>query len=251
MTDNLGRARCACAAGYTGANCYNVICGATSCPRYEQCRQQPDNSYVCDNYDCTLVSCSGRGACTDGVNGYTCLCIGTGYTGEECETEIDECASGACQNGATCQDTFNGYTCTCAVGYRGEFCERDSCYMNQCAAGVCIAHATNYTCQCNGTGFTGVLCNTPLPTESQSAGSSQEEDSDDTNTYIAVAAAAIMLSLSLFAFITFQITHARRRRDTENRDVKRAKSTGSAISGFSIRSGASLGSAFPTYETAY
>lgn len=45
------------------------------------------------------------------------LCIlTTGFTGEVCQVDIDECASTPCHNGAKCLDRPNGYECECAEG---------------------------------------------------------------------------------------------------------------------------------------
>lgn len=40
----------------------------------------------------------------------------TGFTGEMCQVDIDECASTPCHNGAKCLDRPNGYECECAEG---------------------------------------------------------------------------------------------------------------------------------------
>ena len=37
----------------------------------------------------------------------------TGFTGETCDTEIDECESNPCFNGAACEDLVGNYTCHC------------------------------------------------------------------------------------------------------------------------------------------
>ena len=58
----------------------------------------------------------------DGNNSYTCICD-AGYTGDNCETNINECDPNPCQNGGTCTDGINSYTCTCPLGYSGDDCE--------------------------------------------------------------------------------------------------------------------------------
>ena len=60
--------------------------------------------------------------CTDGINSYTCNCS-TGYTGSDCETDIDDCQPDLCQNGGTCNDLVNGYNCACPACFMGDNCE--------------------------------------------------------------------------------------------------------------------------------
>jgi Notch-like protein len=63
-----------------------------------------------------------------------------GYTGANCETNINDCASNPCQHGGTCTDGVGGYTCTCVPGYDGTNCENDidDCASNPCQNdGVC------------------------------------------------------------------------------------------------------------------
>ena len=50
-----------------------------------------------------------------------CLCV-DGFGGENCEHDIDECASNPCQNGAICHDYVNSYTCECKSGFSGTNC---------------------------------------------------------------------------------------------------------------------------------
>lgn len=56
------------------------------------------------------------------MNGLPCTCA-AGYSGINCDVNINECASNPCQNGGKCVDAVNGYACTCAGGYRGAHCE--------------------------------------------------------------------------------------------------------------------------------
>ena len=77
------------------------------------------------------------GTCTSNYtsNTYECTCDGVYFTGVNCQTPIDRCATAAnpCKNGATC---LNGYystsdliTCTCPAGYTDKNC---STLINQC-----------------------------------------------------------------------------------------------------------------------
>ena len=46
-------------------------------------------------------------------------------SGINCQIDIDECEGDPCQNGATCVDGVDMYTCTCRPGYTGHNCERE------------------------------------------------------------------------------------------------------------------------------
>ena len=56
------------------------------------------------------------------VSGYACTCA-TGWTGTNCDENIDDCADDPCDNGGTCGDLVSGYACTCATGFSGKSCE--------------------------------------------------------------------------------------------------------------------------------
>ena len=67
--------------------------------------------------DCVLECQNGNLSLPD----CTCQC-NAGFTGSECETNIDDCLPNPCQNGGNCSDGINMYTCMCAEDFEGENC---------------------------------------------------------------------------------------------------------------------------------
>lgn len=73
--------------------------------------------------ECSLNPCQHGGTCDyQGEGQYTCRCL-PGYSGNQCEFDIDECASSPCLNGGTCTDAINGFRCACAASLTGTRCE--------------------------------------------------------------------------------------------------------------------------------
>ena len=88
-----------------------------------------------------------------------CSCL-AGYSGDSCETDVDDCAGDPCQNGGTCIDGVNAYTCTCATGFEGTNCEEALpvcgdvlCYNG----GFCASEDGEGACVC-APGFGGATC---------------------------------------------------------------------------------------------
>ncbi len=109
------------------------------------------------------------GTCVDAVNGFRCGCV-AGYSGLQCQTEINECSSQPCLFGGTCVDALNGFSCICAPFFSGSQCQYFDSVGQACAALGCVNGATcvvsNSTlqagCDCL-FGFIGVRCEVELP----------------------------------------------------------------------------------------
>ncbi|XP_072033997.1 uncharacterized protein [Amphiura filiformis] len=120
---------------------------------------------------CSSNPCQNNGTCTANMDGtrYTCNCTGTGYEGDQCADDINECSNStlnACDSNANCTNINGGYMCMCLDGYmgNGEMCED----INECtnsSLNTCDSNAncTNidggYTCKClDGFAGDGEIC---------------------------------------------------------------------------------------------
>ncbi len=80
--------------------------------------------------------------CGDGIGSFLCDCT-LGFTGQLCETEINECEvlNINCSENRQCFDEVNSYTCVCNAGYTGADCvtDIDDCVNVNCSGnGVCV-----------------------------------------------------------------------------------------------------------------
>uniref|UniRef100_A0AAY5KI90 Versican core protein n=1 Tax=Esox lucius TaxID=8010 RepID=A0AAY5KI90_ESOLU len=74
---------------------------------------------------CTVNVCLNGASCYQRGSASVCVCS-PGYTGNRCQTDVDECQSNPCHNGATCMDGVNSFRCLCLPSYAGELCEQDT-----------------------------------------------------------------------------------------------------------------------------
>ena len=106
-----------------------------------------------------LHDCQNNGQCVDGINDFTCDCTGTGFEGDKCENNINDCISHNCQNNGQCIDGINDFTCDCTgTGFDGDACENNinDCISHDCQNnGQCVDGINDFTCDCSDTGFEG------------------------------------------------------------------------------------------------
>lgn len=162
---------CTCMPGYEGLVCNIPYCVANPCQYGGKCDyfyQTPQctcplgyTGMYCETNidDCAAdmngnVPCKNRGKCFDGVNSFTCDCLGTGYYGRDCSIDVDECADPEfgvnCGNGY-CQNLPGTYQCICDSGYCGNDCSViDPCIEEPCQnQGTCECLGdSGYTCHC-------------------------------------------------------------------------------------------------------
>ncbi|KAJ0058731.1 hypothetical protein NL108_000445, partial [Boleophthalmus pectinirostris] len=73
---------------------------------------------------CMTNPCLHGGKCLPQGTGYSCYCP-QGFTGENCEIDVDDCQSEPCENGGTCVDKIDSFLCLCLPSYGGDTCEKD------------------------------------------------------------------------------------------------------------------------------
>ncbi|XP_048579921.1 neurogenic locus notch homolog protein 1 isoform X13 [Nematostella vectensis] len=108
---------------------------------------------------CSSKPCKNGGTCREVNGAYSCTCK-SGFTGKNCEQDVNECSKNPCKNGGVCKNEHGGYSCACKVGFTGKICEQDvnECSENPCKnGGVCKNEHGGYSCACKA-GFTGKNC---------------------------------------------------------------------------------------------
>ncbi|XP_065815558.1 protein eyes shut homolog [Labrus bergylta] len=138
---------CRCLRGFSGKNCEEIIdyCGLLNI----NCLNEGLCLRVIGGYQCVCAPgwigefCQYVGdAClikpNSCLNGATCITTSQpssppqltckcplGFTGMNCEIDINECDSSPCQHNGTCSDLRGHYQCHCPTGFLGRNCEVD------------------------------------------------------------------------------------------------------------------------------
>uniref|UniRef100_A0A673TNH0 Protein crumbs homolog 2 n=1 Tax=Suricata suricatta TaxID=37032 RepID=A0A673TNH0_SURSU len=145
--EGLGTFHCLCWPGYSGQRCEvdEDECASDPCRHGGQCLQRSDPALYGGAQAVFPGTFSFRHA-----EGFLCRCP-PGFEGDECDVDVDECASQPCLNGGRCQDLPNGFQCHCPDGYTGLTCQEDvdECLLEPCLhGGTCDNTMAGYTCRC-------------------------------------------------------------------------------------------------------
>ena len=192
-TGTLGNCGCACAFGYSGANCEvadpctagsgGAACqnGGVATGTTGTCGCECALGYSgphCETVDlCTTgpggVACENGGTVTGTIAAGDCACAcAAGYSGSNCETALPctTAPGGACQNGGEVAGTTGNCGCACDLGYSGGNCETVElcttglggavCQNGQVATGTIAAG--DCACACP-LGYSGANCETVDP----------------------------------------------------------------------------------------
>ena len=143
---------------YNGGTCYDVGVHQTVC----KC----PIGFVGDRCElCTPNTCKNGGDCIIQNGASSCNCFGTGYEGEHCQIQKDDCRKGGCENQGRCVVISQNDTayCNCfGTGYEGNQCEiqKEDCRKNGCGLGKCnlISQTDIAFCDCKNTGYKGDFC---------------------------------------------------------------------------------------------
>ncbi|KAM8934213.1 protein crumbs homolog 2 [Pelodytes ibericus] len=144
--EGIKKYSCLCWPGYSGDHCNVDVneCLEEPCENGALCLERSNQSYYGKELEFNETFSYSE------ASGYVCRCQ-TGFTGENCSIDIDECESGPCQNGGSCTDQINGFVCQCAPGYTGVECtiDIDDCENNPCENGAtCKDGIADYSCWC-------------------------------------------------------------------------------------------------------
>uniref|UniRef100_A0A8C3YKE7 Vitamin K-dependent protein S n=1 Tax=Catagonus wagneri TaxID=51154 RepID=A0A8C3YKE7_9CETA len=107
---------------------------------------------------CNPLPCNEDGylTCKDGQAMFTCICK-SGWEGEKCELDINECKDLSNVNGGCsqiCDNTPGSYHCSCKSGFimlsnKKDCKDVDECSENLCAQ-LCVNYPGSYSCYCDG-----------------------------------------------------------------------------------------------------
>ncbi len=153
--------KCCCLPNFTGTHCELATNNNKKMPTLINSNRQSD---PCTS-DLIASQCSNKGICIphNNLTGFYCSCF-DGYTGEQCETLINNCVSQPCGNNGACISFLKSFYCKCTHGYTGDRCETqmNPCLSQPCIHGKCGLNDNSnasYTCECESGWSNEKTCN--------------------------------------------------------------------------------------------
>jgi len=118
--DDLVRT-CHCTEAFKGVDCE---LNKSACDHESTCQ----NGGTCTDDGSTVLTIHDLGITTQGSDKFDCDCSGTGFSGTQCEYNVDDCPVDACNNHGQCEDQVNGYICHCDPGWFLDDCTQEGLY---------------------------------------------------------------------------------------------------------------------------
>ena len=78
-----------------------------------------------------------KGQCFQHGSTYTCQCL-PGYSGPNCNIDLDDCSSQPCGTHGSCTDLVDGFSCDCVFGRLGESCQFEAEHYCDLQEGLCV-----------------------------------------------------------------------------------------------------------------
>ena len=150
-----------CIRNYTGSDCLTLCPDSWSC---DECGLTDFTGDFCqfNAENCNGAVCSGQNSvCIRRDEAYTCGCS-PGYTGDDCESLVDQCINVTCSGNGVCQSMLDGPVCVCEAGFTGDWCEVDVDECEQSSTGCsgkgrCVDGVNSFLCECDD-GYIGLHC---------------------------------------------------------------------------------------------
>ncbi|KAL8611658.1 hypothetical protein ACOMHN_065136 [Nucella lapillus] len=105
-------------------------------------------THACNVYCKARDDFAGHYTCVEGTGKKKCM---RGWTGKDCNEDINECEVRPCYHNANCTNLDGTYTCSCPQGYAGQNCDLVDtlCHSSPCQhEGNCTGTLYEYTCTC-------------------------------------------------------------------------------------------------------